>query len=126
MTVLRTAGTLALCDAESSDEADRVAELAACPNVWSKVSGLVTEARWHDWRSDDLAPVVDHVHRMFGGDRLMFGSDWPVCLLAAEGYDAVKAAAHACFDGLTAVRRDEVFSGVPRRAYRLEGGGDRC
>lgn len=105
--------------------ADRVAELATCPNVWCKVSGLVTEARWHDWRIDNLAPVVGHVYRVFGGDRLMFGSDWPVSLLAAR-YDRVKAAAHACLDGLAGLDRDEVFGGVARRAYRLEGRGDRC
>lgn len=58
--------------------------LAAHSNVYCKVSGLVTEADWNGWAADDFRPYLDLVFEAFGVDRLMFGSDWPVCLLAAE------------------------------------------
>lgn len=74
--------------------AERLAGLAACPNVWCKISGLVTEADWQDWDIDRLRPVVEHAATVFGPKRLIFGSDWPVCLLAAE-YGAVKQVADA-------------------------------
>jgi L-fuconolactonase len=57
-------------------------ELAKSPNVMCKVSGLVTEARWNTWHPDDFAPYLDVAIEAFGEDRLMFGSDWPVALLA--------------------------------------------
>jgi L-fuconolactonase len=57
--------------------------LAQNANVYCKVSGMVTEADWKQWRSDDFKPYLDIVFEAFGVDRLMFGSDWPVCLLAA-------------------------------------------
>src|SRR5581483_6708598 len=58
-------------------------ELAAEPNVTAKVSGLVTEADWERWTAADLRPYVERGLAAFGPGRLMFGSDWPVCLLAA-------------------------------------------
>ncbi|AKU15652.1 amidohydrolase family protein [Luteipulveratus mongoliensis] len=59
-----------------------IAELAREPQVAVKLSGLVTEADWHSWVPSDLRPVVDHVLECFGPDRVMLGSDWPVCELA--------------------------------------------
>lgn len=53
-------------------------------NVYCKVSGMVTEADWHNWREDDFIPYLDEVFAMFGTQRVMYGSDWPVCLLAAS------------------------------------------
>jgi L-fuconolactonase len=64
--------------------ASRIAELARLPNVAAKVSGLVTEADWRRWTAEDIAPYVAHALAAFGADRLMFGSDWPVCTLAAS------------------------------------------
>ena len=64
-------------------------ELARCPNVTCKVSGLVTEARWNAWKPDDFTRYLDRALDAFGPERLMFGSDWPVCLLAADDYRAV-------------------------------------
>lgn len=63
---------------------EQVRELATQPNVRCKVSGMVTEADWQDWRADDFRPYLDVVFEAFGPDRLMFGSDWPVCLLAGS------------------------------------------
>lgn len=62
--------------------------LAAQENVWCKVSGLVTEADWHQWQPTDFRPYLDVVLEAFGPGRLMFGSDWPVCEVAG-GYGAV-------------------------------------
>jgi L-fuconolactonase len=61
-----------------------VGEIAELPNVACKVSGLVTEADWSAWKPADLAPYIATVVELFGADRLMFGSDWPVCTLAAS------------------------------------------
>ena len=59
---------------------------AASFNVYCKISGMVTEADWHQWKESDFTPYLDELFEAFGPDRLMYGSDWPVCLLAA-GYD---------------------------------------
>lgn len=79
--------------------AGRLAELAACPNVWCKVSGLATEASWTDWDEERLFPAIHHAWRCFGEDRLIFGSDWPVCLLAGS-YGRIKQATETCLDRL--------------------------
>lgn len=63
---------------------DLMANFSDCPNVYCKVSGMVTEADWKQWRYPDFVPVLQAVTEIFGPDRLMFGSDWPVCLLAAS------------------------------------------
>ncbi|WP_037488216.1 amidohydrolase family protein [Sphingomonas phyllosphaerae] len=68
--------------------AERLRAAAACPGVMCKVSGLVTEADHVGWSADDLERYLDHVFASFGPERLMWGSDWPVCLLAAD-YGAV-------------------------------------
>jgi L-fuconolactonase len=59
-------------------------ELATYPNVWCKVSGLVTEADWANWQPADFRPYLDVVFEAFGTRKVMFGTDWPVCLLAAS------------------------------------------
>jgi L-fuconolactonase len=69
--------------------ASNMKALALNPNVFCKVSGLVTEANWRAWRARDFAPYLDVVFDAFGPDRVMFGSDWPVCLLAGS-YRQVK------------------------------------
>lgn len=63
---------------------DELKQLAELPNVWCKVSGVVTEADHDNWTYDDIRPYLDHVFDTFGFDRLMFGGDWPVSTLATE------------------------------------------
>jgi len=63
---------------------EQIRELAKCGNVLCKVSGMVTEANWTGWQPDDFKPYLDIVFEAFGEDRLMFGSDWPVCQLAGS------------------------------------------
>ena len=69
-----------------------IAAVAAVPGVYCKVSGMITEADHANWTVENLKPYVAHVIEHFGFDRLMWGSDWPVCLLAAKEYDDVRAA----------------------------------
>lgn len=67
-----------------------IAVLADKPNCYCKLSGMVTEADWFNWHSDDFHPFMKTVLDLFGQNKIMFGSDWPVCLAAAE-YSQVKA-----------------------------------
>lgn len=62
----------------------QIKQLASLPNVFCKVSGMVTEADWRTWSVSDFAPYLDVVFNEFGMDRVMFGSDWPVCTVAAS------------------------------------------
>jgi L-fuconolactonase len=89
-------------------------------NATCKVSGLVTEADWQTWTVDDLAPFVRHALDVFGPARVMFGSDWPVCLLAAP-YPRVVEAARALTSALNEKEQESVFGGVAARIYRLDG-----
>ena len=70
-------------DGVRSPWAENLRELARRPNVWCKLSGLVTEADHQHWTDDQLTPYLEAVFEAFGPERVMFGSDWPVCLLAA-------------------------------------------
>jgi L-fuconolactonase len=98
-----------------------LAPLARQPNVYAKLSGLVTEADWTKWTPADLRPYVLAAVDLFGPDRLMFGSDWPVCLLAASYQQLVDALA-AALDGLTDAEQAGIWAGTAIRAYRLDVG----
>lgn len=90
-------------------------QTAAC----CKFSGLVTEAG-EGWTLDDLRPYAHHVLAAFGADRVMWGSDWPVCRLRA-GYDEWRAAAEALTAHLSEQERGQIFGGTATRFYRLQG-----
>jgi L-fuconolactonase len=92
--------------------------IAAYPNVHCKLSGLVTEANWTSWQTDDLRPFVDFALKLFGPERLIFGSDYPVCLLAAS-YDRVLDAFQEILKGLSDADREQIFSKNAARFYRL-------
>lgn len=74
----------AIRDKAVSPWAEQLASLAECRNVMCKVSGLVTEAKWQGWQAADFKPYLQVAFEAFGANRLMFGSDWPVALLAAS------------------------------------------
>jgi L-fuconolactonase len=93
---------------------EAVGPLAKRPNVTAKLSGLVTEADWRHWSPDDLRPFVQAALELFGPDRLMFGSDWPVCELAAT-YSRVKEAVAEVLGGVD----PDVFGGTAARTYQL-------
>ena len=92
--------------------------LAALPNTAGKLSGLVTEADWTGWQVADLRPYADIALDAFGPGRLMFGSDWPVCTLAAS-YGEVLQAARDLTGDLSDAEREAIFAGTATRLYRL-------
>ena len=98
--------------------AERLAPFAGLAHVAAKLSGLVTEADWQRWQPVDLRPYVDRALAWFGPDRLLFGSDWPVCLLAAP-YERVLATARELTAALSPDERARVFGGNAARVYRL-------
>ena len=67
-----------------------IKEIAKAENVWCKISGMVTEADWNNWQAADLRPFLDVIFENFSVDKLMFGSDWPVCNVAANYATVVK------------------------------------
>jgi L-fucono-1,5-lactonase len=99
--------------------ADLLRPFGAAPNVWCKVSGLVTEADWVSGRPEDLVPFVAQALETFGPDRLMFGSDWPVCLLAAS-YEQVVESARMTLGGLAEPDLARVFGTTAAAVYRLD------
>jgi L-fuconolactonase len=98
--------------------ATAVRGLAALPNTVCKLSGMVTEADLAKWTVDELRPYADTVLDAFGPGRLMFGSDWPVCTLAAS-YGQVVDVAEELTRGVGAEERAEIFGGTATRVYRL-------
>jgi L-fuconolactonase len=98
--------------------ATRVATLAQEPNVSAKLSGLVTEASWTDWSAEQIAPYAKHAFEVFGADRLMYGSDWPVCTLAAS-YEQVWELAGTLIADLSEYERDAILGGTAARIYEL-------
>jgi L-fuconolactonase len=95
-----------------------IRRLARLENVSCKLSGLVTEADWATWKPDHLRPYVETVLEAFGPARVMFGSDWPVCLLAAS-YERVVETATELTRELTATERARVFGGTAIETYEL-------
>jgi L-fuconolactonase len=92
--------------------------LAALPNTVAKLSGLVTEADWRRWQVADLRPYTEVALDAFGPARMMFGSDWPVCTLAAS-YPDVLTAARGLTAGLSPAEREAVFAGTATSVYGL-------
>ena len=116
--VLDHAAKPPIADGGSAEWSDRIKALAACGNVWCKISGLATEAVWNDWDAERLFPFVAHAAKCFGEDRLIFGSDWPVCLLAGS-YGEIKGALEACLAKLGTQVREKAFGVNAQAAYQL-------
>ena len=93
-------------------------EIAKNPNVYCKVSGLVTEADWKSWKPDDFNPYLDTVFQAFGTDRVLFGSDWPVCLLAGTYSQVVQLIAEYT-KNFSSVEREKIFGLNAARFYRI-------
>lgn len=92
--------------------------LAELPNVCCKLSGLVTEAAWNDWQPSELAPFIDVAVEAFGPERLLVGSDWPMCLLAGQ-YGNVMRVFSDYFASFSAAEQAAIFGGNAARVYRL-------
>ena len=97
---------------------ERIAELARRENVWCKLSGMVTEADRRNWTAADLTPYFDTVLEVFGPKRLLFGSDWPVMLLACD-YARWRSTVAVALRGLSTDERAGIFGGTAAAVYRL-------
>jgi L-fuconolactonase len=101
---------------------DEMARLAALPHVACKLSGLVTEADWRNWRGQNLLRYARAIIAPFGPARVLFGSDWPVCTLAAD-YQEVVALAAKAMAGCGAQERAAMFGGNAAKIYNLRAMG---
>ena len=98
--------------------AGRMRELAKRPNIYCKLSGLVTEAEWTNWTVAQITPFIDTVLEAFGPERLMFGSDWPVCLLATN-YQQWTGIAGDAVSKLSQAEQARIWGGTAVEAYHL-------
>lgn len=99
--------------------ADQISQISKFENVSVKVSGLFTEANWSNWNQETFKPYLDHVLNSFTPSRMMFGSDWPVCLLAASYADTINLMEN--FIASFSISEQESFwSGTAKRAYKLK------
>ncbi len=98
--------------------AQGIARLAAFPNVYCKLSGLVTEADWQHWKPEQIIPFLDVAFESFGPDRLMIGSDWPVCLVAASYASALDVVKSYLFQK-NPKYKDRILGGNAQQFWRL-------
>ncbi|WEH13695.1 amidohydrolase family protein [Streptomyces sp. VNUA24] len=116
--VLDHAGKPPIAGGELGDWERELRRLAAHPQVRCKVSGLVTEADPQGWTIDDIRPVWGVLLSAFGPERLMFGSDWPVCVLAG-GWNRWAATVEELFDGCSAAETSAVLADTATAFYQL-------
>lgn len=95
-----------------------IESLAANSNVYCKVSGIITEADWKNWKKEDLVPYLDAIVRAFGTERIMFGSDWPVCLLAGR-YEEVVGLVENYFSSFSASEQASFWGRNAMRFYNI-------
>jgi len=93
-------------------------ELAKASNVWCKLSGMVTEAHWHEWKSEDFRPYLEVVLNTFGAARLMIGSDWPVCTVSAP-YNRTMALVRDYITNLSAKEQELILGENCACFYRV-------
>lgn len=97
---------------------EKMKVLSQHPHLYCKISGMVTEADWEDWKADDLLPYLEAATEIFGPDRLMFGSDWPVCLVASS-YDKWLNLVKAYFQSLSPADQAKIFGANANSFYQL-------
>jgi L-fuconolactonase len=97
---------------------ETIRELARAPNVYAKISGLVTEADYRAWSGEQLRPYIDVALEAFGPQRLMFGSDWPVCLVAC-GYARWVSLVRSFIETLSPAEQADIMGNTAKRAYRI-------
>ena len=95
-----------------------IVALAPYKNLYCKISGMVTEADLKNWKQEDLTPYMDVVVETFGTNRLMYGSDWPVCLLAAS-YHQTKNIVDSYFATFSVIEQDDFFGKAAAEFYKL-------
>lgn len=106
-------------DGEVSPWQEHIRELAKRPDVYCKLSGLVTEASHREWTAEQLKPYIETVLSAFGPARIMFGSDWPVCLLAA-GYKQWSDLVAEVVGSLSSHEQERIWAGTAVEAYQLK------
>jgi len=94
-------------------------QIAKHPNIYCKLSGMVTEADHHNWEKEEFIPYVRHIVNEFGVNRVMFGSDWPVCLLSASYDDVYNLLKETLPPNLTEVEEERIFGGNALKFYKL-------
>jgi len=105
-------------DRQMQPWSEQMAAAARYPNVYAKVSGLNTAADPHNWSAADLKPYIDEAIAHFGADRLLFGSDWPVCELAGD-YAQVWTETNRALAGRTDAEREAILGGTAARVYHI-------
>ncbi|MFE6076581.1 amidohydrolase family protein [Paenibacillus sp. NPDC057886] len=96
-----------------------LAKMSAFPSIYCKLSGMVTEASQEGWEKEDFVPYVRQVINLFGPERVMFGSDWPVCLQAAEYDEVLNILLHALPEDWEEHERERLFGGNAKEFYKL-------
>jgi L-fuconolactonase len=90
-----------------------------CENVYCKISGIVTEAQWNNYSTETFKPYLDVVTETFGTKKMMFGSDWPVCLVAASSYKEVMQIVKDYFYAFSQQEQNDIFGNNVSRFYNL-------
>jgi len=96
----------------------QLAAIASFPNIFCKISGMVTEAKWHQWKQEDFKIYLDTVVELFGTERIMYGSDWPVCTLSSSYEDMYKIVADY-FSEFSIDEQNNFFGLNATKFYRL-------
>jgi len=98
-----------------------IQKIARFENVCCKISGMVTEADWKNWKRDDFIPYIEAVIEAFGPNRIMYGSDWPVCLVAAS-YEQMLGIVDEYFSSFSETEQELFFGGNAVKFYSLDEG----
>jgi L-fuconolactonase len=105
-------------NSEMKDWKKEITALAKYPNVYCKISGMATEANWETWTMAGLQPYLDTVVETFGTERIMFGSDWPVCLVASS-YAKWLNGVQNYFNTFSSTEQEAIFAGNAIKFYKL-------
>lgn len=116
--VLDHLGKPAIKKGSIKDWINKINDIAQHKNVYCKISGMITEADWNSWTAADLHPYIDTVVNAFGTKRIIYGSDWPVCLLAGTYQDVIRAT-DEYFASFSAEEQADFYGGNAARFYNL-------
>jgi L-fuconolactonase len=108
-----------IANGEIQSWAADITKLSELPNISCKVSGMVTEAKWNKWQNADFRPYLDVVFEAFGTKRIMFGSDWPVCLVSSP-YDSMKGLVEGYIENLSDQEKQDVMGSNAASFYNLD------
>jgi len=107
-----------IAEGQMDDWIEAMKVASSFPNMYCKISGMITEAKWHEWTVDDLRPYVEKVVDIFGTNRVMFGSDWPVCLLSGT-YEQWFGAIQEILKDFSGRDKELIFGENARKFYKI-------